>query len=602
MSKVTELANRCLEQYLPSFMQMIALNNNAGQIVDQHSIAAFDRFASDLDAEIDPERAMVDIQLSLLRAYVLLTRREDIKDLVPRENMILTSAPDLSHWMYKPYITRRIDQEVSPEVCRFLQKSSSQPMMMDVYCEETLELFLKSDLAKTEPWVDLMPRFVEQFADPAFKAGIYYLLHNLLCYRARSMVNAKSTGHLQGTALAKAISRSGEAHEVIDMDPMINLTRKSCGVDHKNWKDILTPSNPFDVYSIEAVHTAMHYKEIDETGKSRALIGVDEVASLATLAALDCGSRQAAKDTNLFSTFGVPWKGTPKDIWRPVVHQYSLMDVEARGLDPNKADTFKAMRKFVKSGGTPWGFGAQAKTISYGLCGLDRAVDEERLGVPDKIELVHEKLSHPEIFLDKIGEDWDMEETLKYYGTRAKHLVRALGTQLKWLSDWNSESSYLVKEANRQGVELPVVTTPDGHEAHVKKWRVNRKKPRKLFLTVNGVKVEQSVPRYEVNDCPNYTTVRAHTGEGYIARETCNTSWNTNPQYDVHQVFDAFYTHPNNLDTVSRAVGRSAKKYLAYQEATGFPLDALKLALGEEVQPREFSSADISDDVCIVDA
>jgi hypothetical protein len=608
-SIVVQIANRVLKIFPQSFKQMIWQGHSDGQVIDHHTIAT-NELCEDIHKDLNPETNMLHTQLGLFRAWTILTqhftkRRDDDNrqpSFTPRENMILTETPDFEDWRFKPWITRRVGQEVSPEISSFMKQHSSQPLVIDVYAEEMMDRFMSSKMSVTKPWSEIMERFLELYFQPAFEADEYYILSNTGCYRQRTLENTRSTGGMQGTKIAKAVMRSAEAREVLDMAPLLWLLKESFGVTPSNWEDILKDSNSVDNHGIMAVNAALWLKEIEETGKSRSLPGLDEIASLLFLSAMASGSRSGAAATNFFSK-GLPCDGKVlKDPWLPVVYQWSTKEFHVFGLNPQCSKDRAVLRKAVKLAGTPWGFSAQAKTISYSLCGLDRTKDEEKLEDWEKLLGVSERISHPEAFLPHINEDWSVDETLKWYKQRATKLVSALNLKLPWMRDWNQECGNLVECANKQGIPLPVFTTPDGHETHVKNWRVIRHRPRHLELKIDGKTVETYTARYEYNSKPNITTAGAHTDEGYIARQTCRYSWDANPQYQVHQVFDALYTHPDNLRNIMRFTTKSIKDLMRYRESVGWPIDNFALELGLPPRMREFSSTQVSDEACFVSA
>ena len=267
----------------------------------------------------------------------------------------------------------------------------------------------------------------------------------------RAMCTTKDRFNLQGNKLARALFRLAIPVEIEDEAwPSLYYSLGKRGVTEDNYLSIIEQGISCKG-DIETFAAAQDLLEMKETGKSSALWGLDQVASLMRLIAAYFGDVRAYRDVGM-DRIGLPWEGTPMvDVWHLICKDILLRDEDVSQYYDMDAATMKMARTIAKLIGTRHGFGAGPQTAAYGLLGLDRERDESRIDTYEGLDQILDKIEWPELYRHLADDDWTPDEHMALAKSKAELVIESIDSHYSWLS----EDMGFIKNLMRNRIHCP---------------------------------------------------------------------------------------------------------------------------------------------------
>jgi hypothetical protein len=551
------------------------------------------------------ENAILRLKTELEEEFI----KSDVKKI---KLWVFPEAPDLTDPRFKPRVTRRIQADNLPkEMVQFQQNQTNTRFGWSKYPQMILDKFKLSSLAKEDKWQSWLNTAAAELKAVQSMAA-FFIVFNKWEWRTRALETVKGRLGIQGNKLSLALFWLFDAVELTDDNwpVVLYILRKGHGVTPDNYREILDSPNPVDTYGINTLHGAVKYLELVETGKTSALWGLDQRASLMRLIALIMGDLSAWTDVGLDQE-GVPWEGAePRDVWECICTDMINTDADLNRYDSNDPKHMALARGPVKDVGTPRGFSAGKKTAAFSLLNLLRERDEPRMSEEDDILGLSSRIVWPEIYEHVVNPEWTNHQHLEMAAEKADIIISAINRNYPWLHENNKFLKDLMRNRVYHGEEirdkplckLPRMETPWGFKLISLPWRRSAIKTNRITTTVNGFSAEATVYASKYDPCPNYPTQLVHCTESI---ETCRTGLTFHEETNgapLVTIMDNYLSDGNNIRFLPHHHTRSVIWWMKHYEENGWPMEIFAQEMGIPTPGRRIHSKDINPKSCFLSA
>jgi len=532
-----------------------------------------------------------------------------IKEDIPViKTWVFPDPPDLSSEQFVPRITRRLQKKViTSEMKKASQVMSNVAFGWNNYSQALLDRFKSSPLAQEDKWVDWLNHAAHELATVKNWKQFFIAWYKWE-WRMRAMAVTKDRLNPQGNVLSRSLFRLAEPVEVDDESwPSLLYSLKKRGVTKDNYRDILKEMQISSKGDVETYAAALDLLEMEETGKSSALWGMDQRASLMRLIVIYLGILEGYRDVGLHLE-GTPFDGVVlPDVWQQVIIDTILRDPDLKHLDIHNPDDLKAIRPPVKTVGTMHGFGAAANTAAYGLLGLDPIRDGLCITSLEGLDAVDERLEWCKVYQHIVDENWTPVEHVEHAKEKAKLIISSIGRRYSWLNKSTStlrnlmnNRAYIGKELREKPLPLPVITGPFGFTLDPQPWRRSKHKVETIKSSLNGRSIEGRMMRTTYNPTPDLGTMYIHFMESLeTLRTTLSFSEEVSP--NIITIFDNYLTDCNGMRHLPEHHTRACIQNVEHFEANGWPLELWAEAMGTSIPARRIGSKDINPKSCFLD-
>jgi hypothetical protein len=412
----------------------------------------------------------------------------------------------------------------------------------------------------------------------------------------------------QGNKLARALFRLAIPVEIEDEAwPSLYYSLGKRGVTEDNYLSIIEQGISCKG-DIETFAAAQDLLEMKETGKSSALWGLDQVASLMRLIAAYFGDVRAYRDVGM-DRIGLPWEGTPMvDVWHLICKDILLRDEDVSQYYDMDAATMKMARTIAKLIGTRHGFGAGPQTAAYGLLGLDRERDESRIDTYEGLDQILDKIEWPELYRHLADDDWTPDEHMALAKSKAELVIESIDSHYSWLSEDMGFIKNLMRNRVYHGKDLrdkpyplPKIVGPYGFEMDPQCWRRSKHKVDRIKTSLNGQSIEGTMYRTSYDPLPDLGTMFIHFVESIETLKT-NLTFTDEVSKNFVSIFDNYLTDANGLRHLPEHHTRAFIGTMEHFEKAGYPLEVWANSMDVPFLTRTITSRDINPMSCFLDA